>query len=664
MCIILLSCSYNQPDKSEQTATSNNDSVSSWITFSKNKSLSLDERRSYLDKAYSAINSSKIDTSVTRKLSQMAYQYLILKDTVGFRKLNNEVYAHAVKLKDTFSLADSHWSEANLYKGLQVYDTAYYHYNKAYRYFEDIDQQYYAAKMLYGMSFIKGRFRDYSGSEILMVKAMEKYKRLNDYVALFGGYEHLGILYQEMKEYDRALFYYNKALEYEDKIEKDKLPKHAALNNIALVYQDMREYDKALEYFDRMLKDGNLKTNDVDHYARVLDNKAYTQLLNGDTTNVQRDFYTALNIRDSLRNKEGIAVSKIHLSQYFTKTNDSVKAIQYAKEANALAKDVQNGRDYLESLTLLSTLDSKNAEGYLTRYISFSDSLQNVDRKIQNKFTRIAYETDEYIEETERLSLQKTILMIGALVLVLIMALVYYIIVQKSRTKRLVLETEQQKANEQIYILTLKQQVKLEEEKTKERNRISQELHDGILGKLFGVRLDMGFLDIKGDANTLKQHAFFLDELHKIEKEIRDVSHQLNATFDSSDIDFSFIIKQLLENKSRLINFAYQLNIDENIGWTGIDEIIKVNLYRILQEALQNIVKYSQAKNVNLSFTIQNNNLTVSLVDDGIGFNIKKQNKGIGIKNMASRIKQLKGVFSIQSEIEGGTTIHFTIPIQ
>lgn len=594
----------------------------------------------------------------------MAYQYLILKDTVHFKMLNDETYQSALRLKDTFTMADIHWNRADYYKEREVYDSAYYHFNEAFKCFEKIDHQYYAANMLYGMSFIKGRFKDYSGSEILMVKAIDKYKKLNDFEGLFGAYEHLGILYQEMKEYDRALFYYNRALKYKDKIKKNKLPKHAGFNNIALVYQDMREYDKALGFFDEILEDENLKVDDIAHYARVLDNRTYCKLLIGDTINLGQDFYTALNIRDSTNNKAGIVTSKIHLSQYFAKTRDSVKAIQYAKEANALAKNVQNGRDYLESLTLLSTLDSKNAEGYLVKYIAFSDSLQNVDRKIQNKFTRIAYETDEYIQETERLSLQKTILMIGALVLILIMSLVYYIIVQKSRTKRLVLETEQQKANEQIYILTLKQQVKLEEEKTKERNRISQELHDGILGKLFGVRLDMGFLDIKGDANTLKQHAFFLDELHKIEKEIRDVSHQLNVTFDSSDIDFSFIIKQLLENKSRLINFAYQLDIDENIGWTGIDEIIKVNLYRILQEALQNIVKYSQAQNVNLSFTIQDNNLTVSLVDDGIGFNIKKQNKGIGIKNMASRIKQLKGVFSIQSEIEGGTTIHFTIPIQ
>ncbi|RXJ49799.1 tetratricopeptide repeat-containing sensor histidine kinase [Gelidibacter gilvus] len=594
----------------------------------------------------------------------MTYQYLLLKDTINFRKLNNEVYAHALKLRDTFSIADTHWSTANLYKGLQVYDSAYYHYNIAYNYFESIDHQYYAAKMLYGMSFIKGRFRDYSGSEILMVKAIEKYKILNDYKALFGAYEHLGILYSGMKEYDRALFYYKKALEYQTKLEKDKLPKNSGLNNMALIYQDMGEYDIALGYFDRILNDDNLKTRDIDHYGRVLENRAYTHLLNGDTTNVKQDFYRSLTIRDSLRNKEGIVTSKIHLSEYYALIKDSLKAIQYAEEANVLSKEIKNSRDYLTSLHLLSKLDAENATDYLNKYISFSDSLQNADRKVQNKFTRIAYETDEYIEETKRLSQQQTLLLIGSLVLILIISLIYYIIVQKSRTKRLVLETEQQKANEQIYILTLKQQIKLEEEKTRERNRISQELHDGILGKLFGVRVDLGFLDIKGDDGTLKQHEVFLDELQLIEKEIREVSHRLNINFNSYEIDFSSILKQLLENKSRLGNFTYQLDIDENIGWSEIDEIIKVNLYRILQESLQNIVKYARAEKVSLSFSIEKNNLIVILNDDGTGFQIKKQKQGIGIKNMKSRIEKLKGVFGIQSEIDKGTTIHFTIPIQ
>src|SRR5690606_27546495 len=113
--IIILNCGNKNSDKPGQIATFKNDSVQVWIKFSKNRTLPLDSRRLFLDKAYTSVTSGKTDTSVTRTLCRIAYQYLILKDTSRFRALNNEAYELAVKLKDTFSLADIHWSNANLY---------------------------------------------------------------------------------------------------------------------------------------------------------------------------------------------------------------------------------------------------------------------------------------------------------------------------------------------------------------------------------------------------------------------------------------------------------------------------------------------------------------------------------------------------------------------
>jgi signal transduction histidine kinase len=657
----LQSCNFKN-EKIEQSKTKN-DSISLWLKSSKKKSNSLAKRKLFLIKSYDVIQSNKIDTTTIRILSKIAYQYLKLKDTARFRELNKETYLLALQLKDTFALADTHWNNANFYKKKEIYDTAYYHYNRAYIYFESIDQQNYAAKMLYGMSFIKGRYRDYSGSEILIVKAISKYKLLKKNEALYASYNLLALLQNDIKEFDRALFYHNKALEYLNKLKNKKDFYEISLNNIGLVYINKREYSKALSYFNRILKNGNLKIKNIDRYARVLDNRAYCKLLNRDTVNVKKNLYQSLKIRDSIQSKSGIVISKIHLSEYYSYIKDTVIALKYGEEANSLSKTIKNSRDYLASLKLLSKLDKKKAEDYLDKYIIYNDSLQYVDRKTQNKFTRIAYETDEYIEETKLLSRQKIRILIIGLVIVLIVSLTYYIIIQRSRNKRLLLETDQQTANEQIYILTLKQQTKLEEEKTKERNRISQELHDGILGKLFGVRVDLGFLDLKGDDDTLKQYESFLDELQGIEAEIREVSHKLNINFNSSEIDFSSILKQFLENKSRLSNFTYQLNIEENVAWSEINEITKVNLYRILQEALQNVIRYADAKTITLNFSVEKNNLIVSVNDNGIGFDVNKRKKGIGIKNMKSRIQKLNGVFSIHSEIDKGTIIHFRIPI-
>ncbi len=234
-----------------------------------------------------------------------------------------------------------------------------------------------------------------------------------------------------------------------------------------------------------------------------------------------------------------------------------------------------------------------------------------MERKIQNKFTRIAFETDEYIEESERLAEQKVWIVVTVAAAALILSMFLLIWIQKSRNKLLLFENEQQKANEQVYLIALKQQEKLETEKIKERNRISEELHDGVLGKLFGTRMNLGFLEIKGDKNTLKQHQKYIDELQIIEKEIRDVSHKLSDNINSTQISFSSIIKDVLENKSKLGNFKYTLTIDASIEWHKINQVFKVNLFRIIQEALQNILKHAFAKKVKLNFETDKKNLVL-----------------------------------------------------
>ncbi len=318
----------------------------------------------------------------------------------------------------------------------------------------------------------------------------------------------------------------------------------------------------------------------------------------------------------------------------------------------------------MESLKLLSDLQPNKAKVYLERHIEYNDSLLNVERKAKNSFNRIEFETDEFIEENKLLSQQNIWITVVGLAILFISSLLYFIRVQKVKTEKLLLETEQQKANEQVYLLTLKQQAILEEEKVKERNRISEELHDGILGRLFGTRVGLGFLDLQADKDTQEQHQSFLEELQDIEKEIRDVSHKLSDNFNNSEINFTTIIGQLIKDKSALGGFTSVLQIDKNIAWDYINELIKVNVYRIVQESLQNIIKHAEAKNIELNFSTIDEQLEVQLKDDGKGFNIKKSKKGIGMKNMKSRIQKLNGTIDFVSEKGKGTSIHIKIPIR
>ncbi|WP_408040165.1 tetratricopeptide repeat-containing sensor histidine kinase [Tenacibaculum amylolyticum] len=505
------------------------------------------------------------------------------------------------------------------------------------------------------MSYIKARFKDYYGSEILVIKAIKIFK---EHEKLYECYNRLGLLQKDIKEYDKALIYYNKALVHFNKIKSKRKRDNPLYINIANIYVKKGEYSKALKYYNIALNQ-NIKRS---RYARILDNRAYCKLLMHDTTDIQKDFFYALKIRDSLKNKAGISISKIRISDYFSYAKDTIKALQYAKEANSLAKELKNGRDYLVSLQQLANLDTKNSKKYYDRYIQFNDSLISQERRTQNKFTRIEFETDEHIADNKRLNEQRIWIFAASIALLLILSLLYYVRVQKVQNEKLQLEAEQQKANEEVYVLTLQQQAKLEEERINERNRISAELHDGILGKLFGTRVSLGFLGMQMQPETQEQHQTFLDELQTIEKEIREVSHRLSENFDDATVNFSTIIEQLLKDKSVIGNFTYTFTPDPTILWKSINEVIKANVYRIIQEALQNIIKHANAKSVILDFSLHQEQVIIKIQDDGVGFDAKKGKKGIGIKNIKTRVEKLSGSVDFISVINKGTTLLIYIP--
>nr|WP_321227732.1 tetratricopeptide repeat protein [uncultured Psychroserpens sp.] len=640
-----------------------NDSIVIWIKASKNDSYSIKERKQFLIKSYQSINSSETDTIKVRFLSVLAYQNLKLGDTLLFKKRNKEALTIAENINDHFAIGDLHWNYASYYNKKHVFDSAYYHFYLAHTSFEHSGYIYGSAKTQYGMAFIKGRFKDYSGSEVLTFKAIDKFENIENYKSLFSCYNHLGTLQNDIYEYDKSLFYYNKAFDYLSKLDNNQIEYANILNNIGNTYLKKGDYTKAVEYFNKVLDSKIIKSQNISHYARVLSNKAYAKLLANDTINVATYLTEALHIRDSLNQKGGIVISKIHLANYNVFKQDTTKAISYAMEANNLAKEIKNSRDYLVSLSLLAQLDTKNASKYLKQHIRFTDSLQIAERKIQNKFTRIDFETDEYIEENERLYQQKIWIIVTGFSLLSILGLLLFLKNQASKNEKLRLENEQQKANEQVYLLTLKQQEKLEKEKIKERNRISEELHDGILGKLFGTRVGLGFLNISGDNDTIKQHHAFLNELQIIEKEIREVSHKLNDNLDSTQLHFTTIIQKMLEKKSKIGGFEYELHLDEHIDWSIVNEVIRVNLYRILQEAIQNIIKHASAKYVIVAFKFEKKDLIMLIQDDGIGFNCKRKSKGIGMKNMKSRAEKIKGELHIETNSDKGTKIEVQITL-
>ncbi len=639
----------------------NSDSISIYLKQSKNSSLSNESRRQSLLRAYE-LNKLTEDSIQNQNLEVIIDQAFWLNKPFCY-KVNKERLELSEKNNDSLSIGTSYSFLGYYYYERESLDSAYQAYNLANKMFSELNENYLSAKMLHSMSIIAQDLRDYTGSEKLVFRAIKKYKRLNKNTSLYRCYNTLGINYLGLEEFDKALFYHNKAAEY---LEKSKFKDDyisGNLNNIGRVYEKMGKHKLAIRYFQKALDVYYLRNDNPRSHARLLGNLAYNKFKNGDTLGVYDMLNKSLKIRDSINFVAGIALNKIHLAEFYVFKGDTLKAINDLKKSRKLAKSVDNHKDLLTALKMLSELDKKNETEYLNSYINLSDSLQKQERAIRNKFTRIEYETDEYIEETKRLTTQNILISVIAGIVVIVLALLYFIRRQRAKNKELLFEQEQQRTNQEIYDLMQKRQTNLREGRQEERHRISEELHDGILGKLFGTRVGMGYLSLTGDQEDVKEYKSYLDELQGIEKEIRDISHALKNNILKSDNSFVAVIEDYLSNQSKVHGFNYSNKSKKDINWAEIDDKLKVTLYRIVQEAIQNIVKHAAANNVTLVFSKTEKQLHLNVTDDGKGFNSTQGKKGIGLKNMEARILKHYGTLHLDSKEGEGTSINISVAI-
>ncbi len=661
LCLVW-SCSNNEI-KQVQSTPERNDSTSFFLKKSIDKNILLSDRKKYLSYALET-NSSQTNDSIKKEFYfKIIYQSYVFNDSIIFFKSNEQLNPILERNGKTGDLARANYYLGLFYKKNENLLIAYNRLNLAQDQFININNEFIAAVILYNMAAIQQDVKDYTGSEITTIEAIKLFAKINETTYLFNCYNLLGVVYNELEEYQKAIIYHRKAIVILKASSNDESLLEASLNNIGLVYQKNGDYQKAIEYFDKILSNTELEHQNINRFARVIDNRAYSKFMSGDTVNVFKDFKIALKIRDSVNNVSGIIASKRHLAEYHSFKQDTSTAITYLQEASSLATSVNNNRDKLSTLKMLSDLDTKNSKRYLDKYIALNDSLQIQERKLRNKFTRIRFETDEQIEENEKLSTEYLNFIIGSSFVIVLLGLFYLIKVQRSKNKALLFEKEQQKSNEEIYKLLLNQQSKIEEGRLKERNRISEELHDGVLGKIFGTRLSFGFLSLKGDDATLIKYDQLVTELQELEKEIRNISHELKSEIMASHQNFNTIVKELVHVQSEIGNFNYKVSYDKDINWNAIDGNIKINCYRIIQEALQNCNKHAKASELRIDFIRIKNLLKLTIKDNGVGFSKKKKMKGIGLKNIKSRSLKMNGEFNINSSKDSGTILTILIPV-
>jgi signal transduction histidine kinase len=482
---------------------------------------------------------------------------------------------------------------------------------------------------------------------------------------LYDAYNLLGIIYGELGEYENAIAYHNKALIISDDeiIPKEFQSRATSYNNIGFLYLNFHNYLLAKNYFKKGLEQSNLAIQKPTIYAMLLDNLAYSKFKLNENEGLPQLFYQSLKLRDSLKLTSGIFINKIHLSEYLASKTDTVKALQYSKEALSLARSTNISRDILVALKQLAVIEPKKAGVYNKEYIHVNEDLQKEERKMGDKFSRIEYETDQIKDENTDLETKNRNLLFGFSAFAILGLFLYLLKAQKTKNRELLFKQEQQKVNEEIYNLMISQQNTIETNRVQEKKRVAQDLHDGVLGRMFGVRMNLDGLNKFNDEPAIKQRISYLSELKNIEQDIREISHDLNREKSELINNFVAIVDNLFEDQKKTFKSKLVSSIDSNIKWESMSNAIKINLYRIIQESLQNINKYAIADTIKVEFKKEIGNLLLQISDDGVGFNVNKKKKGIGLQNMLSRINECNGTFEIKSKKGEGTIIIVTVPI-
>lgn len=587
-------------------------------------------------------------------------------NNIMFLKDNHRALKLAVKLNDSLSLAKTN-KNLGYYFYDKFIDSAYFYNSKAEDLYRALDDNFNTAVVLLDIALLQQEEKDYTGSEITSITGISLLDQLDEsnevirYKSYF--YNNLGILFKELSQYDESIKYNLKAIDLKKRLKgNNTLLIDNQKNNLANVYKSSEDYELAIKYYNEIFENKNLIAERPDFYAVVLDNYAHTLFLSKNYEQLPGLFLKALRICDSIGDSYKTIVINQHLAKYYHFKNQKDSARYYAYQAKDIAYPNYTD-DLLESYSVLAEVEEDSiAVKYYNEYIKLNDSLLKHERSIRNKFTRIQYETDKIEEENIKIARERMWLLITSIVLIISSFLIYIVINQRNKNKELKFIQKQQEANEEIYNLMLNQNESVEEARTLEKKRISQELHDGILGRLFGTRLSLDSLNMGTTPDAINTRSQYINELKTIEHDIRKVSHELNTDFVAGS-GFVDIINTLVETQTAVYNLKYKIDHDGAINWDEISNKNKIHIYRIVQESLHNIYKHANAKKIKISFKLKNGVICLLIVDDGSGFDVAKAKSGIGLKNINSRIKEINGTLNIASEKDKGTTIKINIPI-
>lgn len=664
LVLVCFSCCLNS-----QVEFTKKSAIDSLTKLSLNKELSWAERLTHSKKLSILALETKNDSLIlgaNRILSMMFYQLDMDDDYIRTNRNNLEL---AQKIKDSSAIVVATTNLGSIYRYQLKNDSSYFYYRQSLKFFYSSKNSYLESNSYLYLADILEEENDFSNSEVYAIKAIKILESLDEteYVLddLWIANNLLAIINKELKNYEKSIEYYDRAIEVANKKENGYLNEVYSIHNKAIVYRTLKDFDKAINIFEKLLlAKESYNQEDSKFYPSLLDNLAYTKFISGDKDyeGIEKIYKKGYLISFDIKDDYTRMSLASNMAKFYLTLKDNKTALNYAKEAYNLGKELSSNEVLLESLITLSKIKGgEEGINYLNEHIQLSDSLLYIERANKNKFARIEYETDQLEAKNEQISKENLYLLILSIGLLLTAILIYIVISQRAKNRKLKLIQVQQKANEDIYNLMLEQQDKVDEARAKEKIRVSKELHDGVLGRLFGVRLSLDSINFNEGKEVMMTRAKYIAQLQTVEQEIRKISHELNTDFVSGS-GFVNIVAELIETQTQAYNLEHEFNYTDDISWDLVSNKTKINIYRIIQESMQNIYKHANAKAIKISISLEKSVICLDIIDDGDGFDTSKSKKGIGLKNMTSRVEDINGKIAFTSQSGNGTEVNVKIP--
>jgi len=533
-----------------------------------------------------------------------------------------------------------------------------------------------------------------------------------DTVVLIESYNQLGIIYKREGNYQKALDYYEKSLRLYE-LSKDYKKLCTVWINISTLYYDWGKFDKALEI-------GRKALNIAKEYS--LDKTIIGQILGNIGLNLTKTGQSNAGL-DTLRmalpylknSKFQTYILYLSLSNAFENNNQTDSCEFYIQKAEEILEQNKNypavrlykhkgtylfrkGR-YNEAIPILENYAKEYSDNPTRIHLSDSYIIYNIlsesyELGPQNyaaalKYKKIAYEQRDSLykeehnitindfyaryqaaekeleisklnEEKQKDRFRSTLI----ISVVIILAILFLIAFLYNRIKRIKKEKEavllsarvEQKETEYKTLMSEIEQRMLRrylDGLESERNRLAKEIHDGIANDLLSIILQL-------DNDSANQ--VISGKLEQTYNDVRNLSHRLippiltNVTL--ADILVDFVRMQNAINQPRIA-----LNISSEDDWQSLPSSYALETYRIIQEAVSNSLKHSKATVISLDVSFKNGVLSISIEDNGKGFDVDSKANGIGLKIMKERAGQLNSNLEIDSQIGKGTRIYFQFNI-